>query len=158
MGKVDQSGKTRIAAAAALILAAISATCPCYGAAAEELLDGPVPARVLRVIDGDTIVVRARIWLNQDIETHVRVAGLDTPELHGKCERERDLADQARRFLQDKLSADSNVRLRAIASDKYGGRVLAHVETEDGQDVTQALVGAGLGRSYDGKRRATWCS
>ena len=31
-----------------------------------EIVPGPIPARIVRVIDGDTIVVRARIWLGQD--------------------------------------------------------------------------------------------
>jgi len=33
-----------------------------------ETVAGPISARVLRVIDGDTIVVHARIWLGQDID------------------------------------------------------------------------------------------
>ncbi len=50
--------------AAALLAAAITADSP-----ARELLPGPVPARVIQVIDGDTLVVKARIWLGQDVET-----------------------------------------------------------------------------------------
>ena len=36
---------------------------------AAERLAGPIPARVLAVIDGDTIEVQARIWLGQEINT-----------------------------------------------------------------------------------------
>jgi micrococcal nuclease len=61
-----------------------------------ESVPGPIQARVLRVIDGDTIVVRARIWLGQNIDTQVCLDGVDTPELKGKCERERRLAVRAR--------------------------------------------------------------
>ncbi|MBT4718911.1 MAG: thermonuclease family protein, partial [Rhodospirillaceae bacterium] len=70
-----------------------------------ETLAGPVPARLLRVIDGDTIAVSARIWLGQAVETLVRVDGVDTPELKGKCAAERKLARRARGFVIDFLSA-----------------------------------------------------
>ena len=42
-------------------------------------LEGPVPAFVERVVDGDTLVVRARIWLGQELRIMVRVAGIDAP-------------------------------------------------------------------------------
>jgi hypothetical protein len=44
-------------------------------------LPGPIPAELVRVIDGDTIEVRARIWLDLDLTTRVRLAGIDAPEL-----------------------------------------------------------------------------
>ncbi len=124
---------------------------------AQDRLEGPVQAQVLRVVDGDTLHVRARIWLRQDIETMVRLTGLDTPELRGKCPEERDLARQARSFVEQRVEGRT-VRLRSIAQDKYGGRVLAVVETENGEDLAQALIAAGLGRPYDGRARQPWCA
>jgi endonuclease YncB( thermonuclease family) len=53
-----------------------------------EVLSGPVEATVVRVVDADSLVVRARIWLDQDLETSVRLLGVDAPELHGTCEFE----------------------------------------------------------------------
>ena len=50
-------------------------------ASAEDVLPGPIPATIERVVDGDTIDVRARIWLGQEIVVRVRLAGLDAPEL-----------------------------------------------------------------------------
>ena len=52
-------------------------------AMAADTLPGPIQAEVLRVIDGDTIEVRAKIWLDQYIETNVRLAGLDAPTHYG---------------------------------------------------------------------------
>ncbi len=117
---------------------------------------GPVSARVLRVIDGDTILVRARIWIGQDVETRVRLAGVDTPELHGACARERRLAKAARDFVAAAL-AGGPVRLRDIRRGKYGGRVLARVFTAEGEDLGALLVAAGLARAYRGGRRGGWC-
>jgi endonuclease YncB( thermonuclease family) len=74
-------------------------------APAAEVLAGPVSARVLEVIDGDTVVVQAQVWIGQAIEFRVRLAGIDAPELRGKCDAERALAAQARDFLAARLDA-----------------------------------------------------
>ena len=62
---------------------------------AADSLPGPLPARVVSVIDGDTLEVRVHIWLGQNLDTRVRLAGIDAPELKGKCDREKDLARRA---------------------------------------------------------------
>ena len=121
-----------------------------------DTIMGPVEAEVVRVIDGDTVVVRARIWLGQHIETRVRLEGVDAPELTGSCKRERRMAQQARSFMQS-LIGGRGVLLRGIAFGKYGGRVIARVETADGEDCSRALIRAGLARAYDGGRKVSWC-
>ncbi len=125
-------------------------------AGGRDVVPGPVPARVLMVIDGDTVLVRARIWLGQVVETHVRLEGVDTPELAGQCERERRLARKARDFIVSRIGGV--VVLSAIQYGKYAGRVVARVGTADGGDFSQALLEAGLGRPYDGGRRRSWCA
>src|SRR3954468_23373837 len=77
---------------------------------AANALDGPVPARVVRVVDGDTLEVEARIWLGQSVDVHVRIDGIDTPELHGACAEERQAALSARDFLKQRL-AGSQIQL-----------------------------------------------
>jgi endonuclease YncB( thermonuclease family) len=125
-------------------------------APADETLSGPVPAEVLRVIDGDTIVVRARIWLGQTVETDVRVAGIDTPELRGDCDAERDLAERARDLLIG-LLGEAPVTLRDIEYGTFAGRVVARVETAEG-DINTPLIEAGLAQPYDGRgARPDWC-
>jgi endonuclease YncB( thermonuclease family) len=121
-----------------------------------QSVPGPVPAKVLRVIDGDTLVVRARVWIGQEIEIKVRLWGVDTPELRGKCESERILARQARDLVAARI-ADGEVSLHGVQYGKFAGRVLARVETSAGIDLTTALLDAGLGRPYRGRRRQSWC-
>jgi micrococcal nuclease len=65
---------------------------------AGEELPGPIPAKIVSVYDGDTITVRAHIWLGQAVETKVRLDGIDTPEINGKCDAEKTLALQARDY------------------------------------------------------------
>jgi endonuclease YncB( thermonuclease family) len=111
---------------------------------------------VLRVVDGDTITVRARIWLGQIIETQVRLDGIDAPEIKGKCLAERRLALKARDLIVE-FTGNGQVILRDIQYGKYAGRVVARVLTQDGRDFSEALLKTGLGRPYDGRRRDSWC-
>ena len=97
-------------------------------AAAAEPLPGPVSAEVVRVIDGDTIEVRVRVWLGQFVETRVRLADIDAPELRGACAGETALAQRALAHLAD-LLATGAVTLRDIRYGTFAGRVVARVET-----------------------------
>lgn len=125
-------------------------------AARKEVLLGPVPARLVQVVDGDTLLVIARIWLGHQVKTRVRLAGVDAPEIRGRCLLERRLAKQARAHAVA-LLGDGQVTLRDIRFGKYAGRVVARVETLDGVDLGTELVRAGLGRPYGGGRRQGWC-
>jgi endonuclease YncB( thermonuclease family) len=125
--------------------------------AAAETLDGPLPARVERVVDGDTIAVRIRIWLGQDVSTLVRIRGIDTPELNGKCAEEKRRAVLAATQTAEATSAGM-VTLRRVSADKYNGRVLADVGLPDGRDLAGVLLGSGYARPYDGSAREGWCA
>lgn len=123
----------------------------------EDRLPGPIPARVIRVVDGDTVVVRARIWLGQDVETSVRLSGVDTPEKRGKCDSERQAAAQAEAFTAKRAAADSLVSLHDVIADKYGKRVVARIVIANAEDLGTALIAAGLARPYDGGSKRGWC-
>ena len=92
--------RSRAGSAAATIAAmlALVPAAPTPGVAGEAL-PGPISAEVVEVIDGDTLAVRARIWLGQELTVRARIAGIDAPELRGRCAAERDLAVRARAFL-----------------------------------------------------------
>lgn len=123
---------------------------------AKERLTGPIPATSLKVLDGDTIDVSAQVWLGQHIKTRVRLLGLDTPELRGKCSQEKLLAEQAKKFVDDQVSGKSLI-LKNIHYGKYAGRILANVELENGKDLTQLIIQYGFGRPYQGGQRTSWC-
>ena len=137
--------------------AALSAERPDHNRPALNRLAGPVPAEVLRVIDGDTIEVRAHIWLGQEVTTLVRLARIDAPELKGKCASERAAAQTAKARLEDKVGG-TEVTLRDIRFEKYAGRVMSRVETEAGEDLAAALKREGLVRAYGGAKRQSWCA
>lgn len=121
-----------------------------------DMVPGPIPARVLRVVDGDTLLVRARIWLGQEVETHVRLIGIDAPELKGMCTRERDMAVQARELVIA-LVGDRSVTLHDVTYDKFGRRVAARVVGPNGVDLARTLLERDLVRAYEGRGRRSWC-
>lgn len=123
---------------------------------AAERLAGPYPARVERVIDGDSLAVRVEVWLGLEVATVVRLRGIDAPELAGRCPDERRRAASAREALAA-LVAGGAISLAGVETDKYGGRVVADVADGSGRLLAAALVDAGLARPYDGGRRGGWC-
>jgi endonuclease YncB( thermonuclease family) len=118
---------------------------------------GIYPAEVLRVADGDSFEARVLVWPGIAITTMVRLRGVDTPELRARCPEERTKAEAARAKLASIL-AEGTVELRAVGLDKYGGRIDASASTRATPDVSAAILQAGLGRSYTGGRRESWCA
>ena len=108
-----------------------------------ETLPGPVPAEVLRVVDGDTVRVRARIWLDQSLDVSVRLAGIDAPEItRPNCRAERTQADAAKREVESVL--DDDLSLTDIRFGKYAGRVVANITTGADNDLGAHLLDQGL--------------
>ena len=120
-------------------------------------LEGPLPAFVERVIDGDTLAVRVRIWLNQELKVLVRLAGIDTPELKGRCLSERRMARAARRFVQQKVG-QRKIYLTNIRRGKYAGRVVANVQLATGDTLSSTLIQAGFAQTYAKRRHRGWCA
>jgi len=114
------------------------------------------PAEVIRVIDGDTFEARVRVWPGLDVDTKVRLRGIDAAELHARCAGELAQAQAARAALET-LLADGEVAIAQVGIDKYGGRVDATVSTRSNADVSAALLRGGYARAYDGGKRKSWC-
>lgn len=105
------------------------------------------PALVLRVIDGDTIVVRldlGRYWGGATLgaEGPIRVAGLYSPELSEPGGPE---ARQAARSMVEGLGVVIATR-KPNPRDPYG-RVVADVWLGDGRSFAELMIAAGHGRA-----------
>lgn len=133
-----------------LSVAAISANAACY--------DWPLRERQGEyAYDGDTIYVNIPGLPGEIAEMSVRVRGVDTPEIRGKCETEKSLADKARDFARQSLKSAKRVEFCEPEWGRYGGRVVASVRI-DGRALDQELINQGLARPYDGKtKRQPWC-
>ena len=120
------------------------------------------PAKLLDVTDGDTIKVRATIWIKTFMDTNVRIYGIDTPELSGKCDNERYLAQQAKKFVEETLGSATEIYLDGITNDKYGGRVVSTVLYKNPKgktrNIAKDLIKQGLAVPYDGGTKThNWC-
>ena len=113
-------------------------------------IKGPIAADVLRVLDGDTVEVRAYPWPQQSVDVLVRLRGIDAPEIHSKCAAERVKAEIAKDRLSGMIGGQNHVLLTDIGGDKYFGRVVANLGLEDGEDAASTLILENLVQPYDG--------
>ncbi|HNP84260.1 MAG TPA: thermonuclease family protein [Nitrospira sp.] len=107
--------------------------------------------------DGDTCTVSLP-YLPALFGDHitVRLAGIDTPEIKGICEKEKALARQAQAFTQKLMVEAQKIELLEPKRDKYF-RILAKVMA-DGKEVAKELVGAGFAAPYNGQgKKKDWC-
>lgn len=109
-------------------------------------------ANVTRVIDGDTIVVDIdlgfTVWLK---DVHVRLNGINTPELHATYGETQQAALKAKARVEV-LTLGKTVQLttvKANSQEKYG-RWLGNVSI-DGIDVNAAMIAEGLAKPWNGQ-------
>ena len=87
---------------------------------------------VIKVYDGDTITVANKLPIyhcNDMFRFSVRLNGIDTPEIKGKNEDEKEAAKVAKNALSEKILG-KYVMLKNVATEKYG-RLLADVYLGD---------------------------
>ena len=119
----------------------------------------PTPASfedvsIASVYDGDTFKINLNCSMAVYCEkVPVRVLGVDTPEIKGKTEREKKLAQQAKAFTKDFL-AQGPISLTNCGRDKYF-RLLCDVTNGQGKNLAQELIKAKLGYSYYGGTKST---
>ena len=103
-------------------------------------------ARVVRVIDGDTMLVTTRTGSQR-----VRLLGIDTPEATQCGGR---LATRATRSWVTRNSAKVKLTPDRLAPgrDRYG-RLLAHVRNSGGRDLARWLMRRGLARTVSYQNR-----
>lgn len=105
-------------------------------------------AQVVRVIDGDTIVVREA---GAQVEAKVRFIGIDTPEIEQDPTKSECFGGEAVDWLREQLPAGTPVQLVADPTqdnqDRYG-RLLRYVWVDQTQDVGWLLVIRGYAHEY----------
>jgi len=113
---------------------------------------GPVSAKIIRIIDGDTLEVDAHPWPGHAVRVSVRLRGIDTPERRSRCADQRAAAQLARNELERLVSGVATVELINVAGGKYYGRVLADMKAGS-RDIASAMLESGLARPYKGGKR-----
>lgn len=116
-------------------------------------------AQILRVNDGDTVVIAAP-FLPAPLkpELAVRVYGVDTPEkgFRAKCPSEDQRGQAASVFTKSVVSQSKTRQVVLYAWDKFGGRVLGDMIL-DGQSLRTLLIQNGFAREYYGDAKQSWC-
>ncbi len=116
-----------------------------------------VVSKVTSIYDGDTF--RANLVGYPEIVGYrigIRVNGIDTPEMRGKCQKEKDLARKAKQFAVTKLRAAKKIELRNMKRGKYF-RIVADVYV-DNHNLGTMLIENHLAVPYDGGHKAKdWC-
>ncbi len=119
---------------------------------------GPYDADLVRIIDGDTVVVTARIWPGIAATYSVRIDGVNTAEKRRPApDCERAAAKLAKQFTADWLNGRKIV-VTNIHLGKYAGRVLGQIaDKHTDERLSDALIASGHAREYHGGKRAPWC-
>lgn len=117
-------------------------------------------AQILRVNDGDTIVISAP-FLPAPLkpELAVRIYGVDTPEkgFRAKCPQEDERGKLASKFTTNAVAKSSKRQVVLYDWDKFGGRVLGDILL-DGQSLRAMLIQNGFAREYFGEAKGSWCN
>jgi len=106
--------------------------------------------------DGDTCYIIYESLPESLQKMSIRVLGIDTPEIKGNCNKEKELALEAREFANSVFKAAKNIEFKDLKWDKYGGRVLSNVYL-DGKLYADLIIAKGLAKSYDGGKKISWC-
>ncbi len=117
-------------------------------------------ATILRVSDGDTVVISAPFLpapLKQELA--VRIYGVDTPEKghRAQCPQEDQRGQLATKFTTNAVAKSVKRQVTLYGWDKFGGRVLGDIIL-DGQSLRAGLIQNGFAREYFGEAKQSWCN
>jgi len=152
------SAKELTAILLALAFVGMASAKPVYGPY-HVLGDAPV-----RVIDGDTVVLDLATDPDHFWKVHVRVAGVDTPEIeHRKsyppCQIPMGL--KAKAYTTAWFDGATDLRVTRVTTGSFLHRAVGHITAlKDGarHDLGADLLAAGLARPFvEGRTGVGWC-
>lgn len=113
--------------------------------------------KVVSVYDGDTITVTIKEYpsiIGEKIS--IRVNGIDTPEIKGKCTKEKELGLKAKKFTVSFLTGAKEIQLTNVQRDKYF-RIVADVYVNN-VNLADMLIKENLAVPYfGGTKLKNWC-
>lgn len=116
-------------------------------------------AQILKVNDGDTVVISAP-FLPAPLKPQlaVRIFGVDTPEkgFRAKCDSENQRGLAATEFTKNAVKSSTQRQVILYDWDKFGGRVLGDIIL-NGQSLRGMLIQNGFAREYYGDAKQSWC-
>ena len=85
----------------------------------------------------------------------VCLRGVDLPEIVARCDKERELARQARDIVRWLLHDAKSVVLQDVGRDRLFR--LTAIVLADGKDIRQVLINKGLAVPLNGPQKRNWC-
>lgn len=126
------------------------------------VVQGPVEADVNRVLDGDTVAFTAYPFPEVAIRGIVRMDGIDTPEVRGKCQEEKKKAAEATAFLRSTIGANKGrVKMTVIGLVGEDGGAFGRyraVLSINNDSLSALMIQKGFARENHGEKRGDWCS
>ncbi|HYG75506.1 MAG TPA: thermonuclease family protein [Planctomycetota bacterium] len=162
-GKISSKASVLLACAAALVALLLSQpayrqrpprTSQPHPQQAAKPSGSGTRARVVKVIDGDTLqVLILGDGAAEPVKDTLRVYGINTPELHPRPGAPREsfvvepFAREAQEYLALLCPVGSEITIVEKNRDRYG-RLLGVVLLGDGRDANRLMVESGLARAY----------
>jgi endonuclease YncB( thermonuclease family) len=116
--------------------------------APKEPVGAEYTAKIIRVSDGDTIVIAAP-FLPAPLKPQlaVRIYGVDTPEKghRAQCPAEAAAAERASAWTKTLVASSAQHQVILYKWDKFGGRVIGDIVV-NGQSVRRGLIANGQDR------------
>ena len=142
------------------LLLALVATTGYAQKAPKEPVGATYDAQIIRISDGDTIVISAP-FLPAPLkpELAVRIYGVDTPEKghRAQCPQEDQRAQAASAWTIQLIKSAPKHQVILYKWDKFGGRVIGDIVV-NGQSVRRGLIANGHAREYYGEAKTSWCN
>ncbi|MBL0690589.1 MAG: thermonuclease family protein [Alphaproteobacteria bacterium] len=108
---------------------------------------------MIKVIDGDTMLIRLLDISGIDVEVKLRILGIDTAELTSIEPKELELSLRAKDYAEELLLGKSNLRVVNISNDKYRSRIVGDIELSNGKLFSKMMLDKNLAIQYDGKTK-----
>jgi micrococcal nuclease len=111
-------------------------------------------AKLIKVVDGDTVDLRIDLGFNVFTEQRFRLLGINAPETHSKDADEKTRGKAAADYLKSLLAGEGQLVATTVLDkqEKYG-RFLAKIVNASGENVNDEMVKAGHAKLYDGGKR-----
>ena len=112
-------------------------------------------AKVLRVVDGDTVDVMLELGFNVSLKERVRLYGIDAYESRTRDLEEKARGLKAKDFVVEWTEDHADEIVIVTRIDKRGkyGRVLGTIMTESGENLNELMIKEGHAVEYFGGKR-----
>lgn len=104
-------------------------------------------AKVVRVVDGDTIDVDIDLGFSIVSRQRLRLARIDAPEVRGESKAR---GTKATEYVEDKLHGFPGVIVTTTKGKEKYGRYIAEVVIHTGENLSDLLLSEGLAEEYKG--------